>query len=382
MVIYGKYIYKNPTKSLVAFDYNELCEIFNVIEKWRKDSKKSYKNYNFAKYLVGYLSYEAGVILQGYLHKEHSLFNIAKDLESKLKDSKMPLAYFRFFNKRVKFKYSKINNFINKKLDIIDSLDYQKYKIGFNKAKEFISQGDTYQVNFTQEITLESNKHINDFMLFNVLQGKQNTRFKAFVENKYIKVLSFSPELFFKLKGNKIKLQPMKGTANRASKESKKALKKDSKNRSENVMIVDLLRNDLSKIAKINTLKVTKLFKILSLPSLYQMVSNIKARLRKKCTLLDIFKALFPSGSITGAPKLETMKIIYDLENRHRGIYCGALGVVSRKNATFSIPIRTLFCNNGEKVFLYGVGSGIVWDSTLKDEFSELELKCKFLDSM
>ena len=142
-------------------------------------------------------------------------------------------------------------------------------------------------------------------------------------------------------------------------------------------MIVDLLRNDLAHIAK--NIKVSKLFNIESFRTLLQMTSSIEGVLRKNVGFFEIFKALFPCGSITGAPKLETIELIQSLEQRDRGVYCGALGLIHKDKSVFNVGIRTLCKKAGKKAFSYGVGSGVVWDSVLNEEFRELELKSSFL---
>ena len=142
-------------------------------------------------------------------------------------------------------------------------------------------------------------------------------------------------------------------------------------------MICDLLRNDLSKIITKKSLK-TKLFKIQSYPTLHQMTSSVQGKLKKNISLYQIFKALFPCGSITGAPKLESIKFIKELEQRERGIYCGSIGLIHKNKSKFSVAIRTLEKQNEN--YIYSTGSGLVWDSNLKDEFEELKLKSAILN--
>ncbi|STQ85915.1 anthranilate synthase component I family protein [Helicobacter muridarum] len=404
MFIYGKHIYLNPIKTIAAFNYQELLSCFASLQE-HIDTKGT-------GYFVGYLSYEAGIIMQT---KDKALFDdIYKNTCLIHKERLEPLAYFRLFEKREKvskifFKQNKQNLRV-KNLNIISDIDIQKYKRDFSAIKEHIAKGDTYQVNYTQEILLATNKpHTNNLnrhnkstidkkilksglKLFKALCKKQNAPYKAFFYNEFLTILSFSPELFFSIKRNEITTKPMKGTINRGiedskkhkidkkkDKELKKKLKQDNKNRSENIMIVDLLRNDLSRIYNAKNIKTKKLFTIHSYRTLHQMVSTIQAKLPKPFKLLDIFLAIFPCGSITGTPKLKTIEIIQALECRKRGIYCGAMGVVSSKKIVFSIPIRTLIRYKNEDFYRYGVGSGIVWDSDVNDEIKELKLKCKFL---
>ncbi|HJE65869.1 MAG TPA: chorismate-binding protein [Campylobacter avium] len=248
--------------------------------------------------------------------------------------------------------------------------------------KEAIARGQSYQLNFTQELSLHT--ELSGIELFKLLTKEQNTKYKMYLKSEDMEILSFSPELFFKSKKRKIVTKPMKGTISKGknkkeTQEWAKFLQNDSKNRSENVMIVDLLRNDLAHIAKAKSIKVARLFEIESYKSLLQMTSTIKAKLRKNVGLLNIFSDLFPCGSITGAPKKESMKLIKALEQRKRGVYCGALGVVHKDKSIFSVGIRSLCKSNDEKAFRYGVGSGLVWDCVCEEEQKELELKTAFL---
>ena len=178
----------------------------------------------------------------------------------------------------------------------------------------------------------------------------------------------------------------MKGTVKRgASHEEDTAnanwLYHSEKDRAENVMIVDLLRNDLGMIAESGTVTVDKLFEIEQYPTVHQMTSTISAQVSETTSLVDIFKALFPCGSITGAPKISTMKIIAELENEPREVYCGAIGYITpNKEAIFNVPIRTVLIDHHSGEAVYGVGGGITWDSTSEGEYHEILAKAKVLE--
>ncbi|RKY93261.1 MAG: aminodeoxychorismate synthase, component I, partial [Ignavibacteriae bacterium] len=193
-----------------------------------------------------------------------------------------------------------------------------------------------------------------------------------------------SPEKFFSVKGNEISSKPMKGTIKRGLNhttdlETEKELANSQKNRAENVMIVDLIRNDLGRIAEYGSVSVPKLFSTEKYESLFQMVSAISAKLKKEVSLGTILKNIFPCGSVTGAPKIRTMEIINELEKEERGIYTGSIGMFNKDEANFNVAIRTLTVNkkngNGE----LGIGAGIVWDSEPQKEYEETLLKSKFL---
>ncbi|EHI6445049.1 anthranilate synthase component I family protein, partial [Campylobacter jejuni] len=283
------------------------------------------------------------------------------------------------FKKRKKFQKEDIDEekFIP---EFINFLDQDNYKENFIKVKEAISKGRVYQINLTQNFKFHSK--MDSFELFKLLLSRQDTEFKAFIKDEIREILSFSPELFFKTKKRKIFTKPMKGTIKRdkdpiKDEENKIFLQNDTKNLSENVMICDLLRNDLSKIITKKSLK-TKLFEIQSYPTLHQMTSSVQGKLKKNISLYQIFKALFPCGSITGAPKLESIKFIEELEQRDRGIYCGTIGLIHKNKNKFSVAIRTL--EKQDEIYTYSTGSGLVWDSKFKDEFEELKLKSVILN--
>ena len=210
----------------------------------------------------------------------------------------------------------------------------------------------------------------------------QPVEFGALINIDGFQILSASPELFFRRQGDLILTRPMKGTAPRGfSMEEQRVnsewLANDEKNRSENVMIVDLLRNDLRRICQVNTVTVDELFAIEVFPTVLQMVSTISGCLRPGITYAEIFRALFPCGSITGAPKIRTMQIIRELEEYPRGVYTGTIGFIAPDEAVFNVAIRTLVLQNNEGRM--GIGGGIVWDSNPLEEYNECLLKGAFL---
>ena len=256
-----------------------------------------------------------------------------------------------------------------------------EYICAVEKIKNYISSGETYEVNYTYPYEVYSN--LDGIYLYEALINKQKTPYNAFISNYKFNLLSFSPELFFRISGNKIYTKPMKGTVARGKtpvedNDNREFLYNDIKNRAENIMIVDLLRNDLGRIAKVGSVKVDKLFDIETHPTLYQMTSEVSAVLDDGVDFVDIFKALFPCGSITGAPKKSTMGIINKLEPFDRGLYCGAIGFLSPDVIEFSVPIRILY--GKEYKYKYHVGGAIVWDSDAEDEWQETLTKKKIID--
>jgi para-aminobenzoate synthetase / 4-amino-4-deoxychorismate lyase len=247
--------------------------------------------------------------------------------------------------------------------------------------QEYIRSGDTYQVNFTD-------KQIFDFSgspeaMFAALSESQPVQYSAFLHGENWHILSFSPELFLRLKDRRIVTRPMKGTARRGAdlaedNEIAHWLHLDLKNRSENVMIVDLLRNDLGRICEYGSVQVNQLFAVEKYETIFQMTSEVSGTLRPGMRYADIFGSLFPFGSVTGAPKHRTIEIIQELERGPRGVYTGAIGFFSpAREAVFNVAIRTVVLENNHG--LMGVGSGIVIDSTAEEEFRECQLKSEFL---
>ncbi|MGC9198676.1 MAG: aminodeoxychorismate synthase component I [Acidobacteriaceae bacterium] len=259
------------------------------------------------------------------------------------------------------------------------------YIASIGKIKEYIAAGDTYQVNFTDivefDVTLPPSR------LYDSLLSRQSVAYAGYLHLPEHSILSFSPELFFRIEDGRITTRPMKGTMARGLDEAEDRgaalrLQGDEKNRSEHVMIVDLLRNDLGRISEPGSVRVEKLFSVERYETLLQMTSTISATLRRGVSFYEVFRSLFPCGSITGAPKVRTMQIIRQLEPYPRGVYTGAIGYIApNRNASFSVAIRTLVLGHqeGRMQAQMGVGGGIVADSVPEEEYRECLLKAAFL---
>ncbi len=261
------------------------------------------------------------------------------------------------------------------------SLTREQYTLQFDQAQRYISAGDTYQLNLTAEMHAPYAGDPAD--LFAHMMTAQPVDLGAMLHIGPRHILSASPELFFHQRDRQITVRPMKGTLHRGSTPSEDdqlavSLAADEKNRAENVMIVDLLRNDLGRIAEFGSVHPDKLFTVERLPSLLQMTSEIRATLRPEITPYRLFAALFPSGSIIGAPKVHSMQLLRGLEQRDRGVYTGAIGFWSPDGeALFSVAIRTAVLDSGQLTM--GVGSGLVADSIATSEYNECLLKADFL---
>lgn len=265
--------------------------------------------------------------------------------------------------------------------EIKANIDSELYNQTIKRIKEYIEKGDSYQVNFTFKYKFSFKGDILGFYLN--LRRSQPTSYLSFINDGNCYILSFSPELFFRIQDNHIVTRPMKGTISRGKMkqddEAQKVwLQNDIKNRAENVMIVDLLRNDLGKIATCGSVTVTRLFEVESYRTVHQMTSTITARLKNGVKFQELFSSLFPSGSVTGAPKIRTMQIIAELEAEPRKVYTGAIGYFSPQGKScFNVAIRTIMINGNHGEM--GIGGGIVYDSIDSMELKEANLKAKFM---
>lgn len=246
-----------------------------------------------------------------------------------------------------------------------------------------IAAGTTYQVNITARLHADFSG--DPFSLYETLRHAQGHGYHAYISTDEFSVLSVSPEMFFQLDNGHITTRPMKGTRPRGrwiaeDEQLAQELSVSEKDRAENLMIVDLLRNDLGRIAEYGTVEVKSLYDIEQYRTVHQMTSTITAELRDDVDLLGVFDALFPCGSVTGAPKISAMDIITQLEESARGVYCGALGIIEPGGrATFNVPIRTVFVDHAEQHAVYGTGAGITYDSDPDAEHDEIVSKAVVL---
>lgn len=248
-----------------------------------------------------------------------------------------------------------------------------EYLSRYKAVAHYLRAGDAYQINLT--FPMRGQTSADAATLYAGFRRRQPGRYGAIVSLGGPDVISFSPELFFKRRGASMRMRPMKGTRPKSSTDD---MTLDIKSRAENLMIVDLLRNDLSRLCEPGSVKVPELFAIEDYPTLVQMTSQVTGELRDGVSWSDIFHALFPCGSVTGAPKIRAMEIIHDLESGPRGPYCGAVGYIAPNgDAAFSVAIRTAVLDAGQ--LRYDVGSGVVLDSDGPDEYRECLLKAGIL---
>lgn len=325
------------------------------------------------KWLAGYISYEAGYLL------EPKLVPLLPD------GRRAPLLCIGVFDapqeRGIPAPVRAASN--GPIYDAQASWSFADYEKRFSRLHRHLREGDCYQGNLTFRV--DARWTGEPLAAFDALTGRQPVRYGALAAlGAGPVVLSRSPELFFEVdEEGWIETHPMKGTAPRGATQAeddrlKEFLRTDEKNQAENRMIVDLLRNDISLISEVGSLDVPELFRIESYPTVHQMVSRVRAKLLPGLSLRRIFAALFPCGSITGAPKIRAMEILRKLETGPRDVYCGAIGWIAPDGKMrFSVAIRTIsLYPDGEAV--YNVGGGVVFDSTAGEEYRECLLKARF----
>ena len=377
---YQSFLFLNPVDRLICRDGEDLEKYLDNLQQRLADGY----------FLAGWVGYEFGAILEGGIHRSGT----------RLPESQTVLADLGVFLKPYTFKHATgENDFPFDKSSPLGEVECSINNIRPNMRREefvealghvrrYIGAGDTYQVNYTMKLLFDFFGSAEK--LYSILRRNQSVGYGAYIRNGRERILSFSPELFFRKKGLEITARPMKGTAHRGRNSGEERancleLHNDIKNRSENVMIVDLLRNDLARLMYghgQSRIFVDSLFDVESYESLLQMTSTIKATssqpAMQNLQLTELFRALFPCGSITGAPKIRTMQIINELEKGPRGVYTGAIGYFAPDgSAVFNVPIRTLRLH-GEQGEM-GIGAGITYDSDPEDEWHESLLKGKFL---
>ncbi|WP_114326369.1 aminodeoxychorismate synthase component I [Candidatus Colwellia aromaticivorans] len=260
------------------------------------------------------------------------------------------------------------------------NMDKASYIDKFKQIQQFLSSGDCYQINLSQRFS--ANYQGNEFQAYIALRSENKAPFSAFIRLENTAILSLSPERFLQLSQGKVQSKPIKGTMPRSTNKQQDAknaqqLANSTKDRAENVMIVDLLRNDISKVCKANSVVVPKLFDIESFPAVHHLVSTVEGQLAEQYNACDLLRGAFPGGSITGAPKIRAMEIIEQLEPHRRSVYCGSIGYISSCGTMdTSITIRTLICqkseikNNQGKLYC-SAGGGLVADSIATSEYQE-----------
>lgn len=318
-------------------------------------------------YLAGFLSYEAGYCFEEKLYQN--------------KQYDFPLIYLGAYKNVRKDKI--VESISDCRLENLRlNITQKQYSLNINAIRDYIAKGDVYQITYCLKLLFEF--YGEPQSLYYQLLKEQPVPYPAYIQTDEFQILSLSPELFIKKNSTHLATKPMKGTWPRGKSIfldliAPLRLKYDRKNRAENVMIADLLRNDLGRLG-IN-IKAPTLFEVARYKTLCQMTSTVTAKVKKDISIYNLFSAVFPSGSVTGAPKIRAMEIISELEKGQRKIYTGAIGYITPdKDIFFNIPIRTLLIKSNQAEM--GIGGGIVWDSTPSGEWNEGLLKAKFLTDL
>ena len=279
------------------------------------------------------------------------------------------------------FNQDKKETFLSETIKFSARTNKKNYLKNVVKIKSLLQQGEIYEMNYCQEYFAENIKINNPFELYFKLNTITKAPFSAFLNTENHQVFCGSPERFLQKKGNKLISQPIKGTAARGNSEkedfaNKETLQNKQKERSENIMIVDLVRNDFSKIAQKNSVKVDELCAIYSFETVHQMISTVSCEVKENTSFTDIFRATFPMGSMTGAPKLNAMKYIDELEDFSRGIYAGSIGYIEPNgDFDFNVIIRSLVFNKEDKYLSCAVGGAITILSEPEEEYAECQTK-------
>jgi para-aminobenzoate synthetase/4-amino-4-deoxychorismate lyase len=355
-----RHLFSNPLLIVETTQHSEITNRLTELEKYHQEGF----------HIVGFLSYEAAHGLDSQWPKP-------------IHSSTFPLLYFAVFQSPDQHSPPP-----SVKTQAIDHWEMNTTEQGFtsqvDRIQKAISDGELYQAN----LSVRLNAHGAGLTLadYDAWQNEQQPRYGAFIDTQDFQVISLSPELFFKVEGDIITTCPMKGTAPRGeTAEQDQAfatnLANSSKDQAENIMIVDLLRNDLAKISQLHSIQAEPLFSLESYPTVWQMTSTVQGKLRGNITFPQILQALFPSGSITGAPKRKAMEWIQELEKNPRGPYCGSIGWIKPNgDMVFNVAIRTLWNNKTTSEWQAGLGAGITIGSQAAQEFQEIQWKGRYLN--
>ncbi len=358
------YLFHDPVDTIIARSVNEVADALARLDE----------SLRMGKYAAGYIAYEAGFALDKPMRSRHPLSS--------------PVIWLGVYSKCSVFDADDVH--IGNGGSVADirnvqfNIDEREYLDGVERVKEYIRDGDVYQINYTCKLRFQNKGSTRS--LFARLRDAHPVPYSAFVNTGEEHVISLSPELFLRREGREVIARPMKGTAKRGrwyedDEMVARRLSGDEKNCAENVMIVDLMRNDLGRVCEIGSIQVTELFHVERYRSLFQMTSSVAGHLRENTSASELLRAAFPPGSITGAPKIRAVEIIDELEHEARGVYCGCIGMFRPNgDCLLNVAIRTI-AQRGQECEM-GLGSGIVADSEPHAEWTETRLKGRFLTAV
>jgi para-aminobenzoate synthetase/4-amino-4-deoxychorismate lyase len=358
------WLFEHPDDVIVAYRLHEISECLDKLIAATKSGK----------WVAGYLAYDAapGLDANMVVHRSAS-------------SAPVPLLLFGVFSRGPSVIDTALAPRIYRLGEWVPDEDHTTYTGKIDQIREAIRAGLTYQTNYTFRMRTAFSG--DPLAYYQALCDAQQASYSMYIETDSLAILSASPELFFALNQNHVLTRPMKGTAPRGryleeDNRLQQWLQNSEKNRAENIMITDLLRNDIGRIAVTGSVRTTALCEVERYPTVWQMTSTVEGDIPHRMDWTDVMRALFPSGSITGAPKLSTMKIIAGLESSPRSVYCGSLGYADPKgSAVFNVAIRTVVLDKRTGRAEFGTGGGVTWDSRPQEEYQESMTKSQFLTS-
>ena len=385
------------------YDFVAAAGLYKYISTCNKDCFNQLKEFvnNNNDWIFGYLTYDLKNELEN-LKSENSdglkfpsMYFFIPQYVFLIKDDKLDIGYLPqfecgtsvapLFYEIETFKENQVKH--SSTINIIPRINKKEYIEGVQAIKEHIHKGDIYEANFCQEFYAEK-VSVNTLSIYNQLNKLSPTPFSTYFKQNEFYLMSASPERFLCKRGEQVISQPIKGTAPRAENHEtdlalKTELENNIKERAENIMIVDLVRNDLSKIAKRASVKVDELCKVYSFEQVHQLISTVSATMNEAFDVVDVLKSTFPMGSMTGAPKIRAMKLIEQYESSKRGLYSGAVGYINPdKDFDFNVVIRSILYNEKLKYLSYMVGGAITSLSDEEKEYEECLLKAEAIDKV
>lgn len=388
----------NTYNNQVEYEAILAVEAFTALKTDAKQAFDKLEEYQITTqdYLFGYLSYDLKEATENLTSKNFDglhfpdLYFFQPKKIIKVKDNRAEFLYLKMVDDEIEEDYNSINSLttrstISKETTIsTPRISKENYLEKVGKMKDHIQRGDIYEANFCQEFYIE-NQEIDPLQSYLELNEISSPPFAAFLRLEEHYALSASPERYIKKKGKKVISQPIKGTAKRLNKPEedeilKTNLQNDPKEIAENVMIVDLVRNDLSKTAFRGSVNVDELCKLYTFKQVHQLISTVSSQIREDVTPVEVLKTTFPMGSMTGAPKVSAMKIIEELEETKRGLYSGSIGYFTPDgDFDFNVVIRSILYNDHQKYTSCSVGSAITIQSIPENEYEECLVKVKAL---
>lgn len=350
-------IFTQPIKIICATSTHELWKCLKDVEHAQKNGY----------YVAGFISYEASQAFQ-------------KNINIK-QPNHFPLLWFGIFKEPSNIKPLQKQSYQLSDWEL--SISKDRFIDVFKKIEYEINNNSIEQINYTTQY--EAKFSGNGYSYYKQLKKAQQANYSAYIHTGNYEILSASPELFFELNNDTIRTKPMKGTIDRGLSfeddiAKKKWLKSSSKNIIENDLTTELMCKELEKISKTNTVQVVDRHQVEQYPTVFQMTSTIESKLRPEISFKNIIQTIFPCASITGSPKIEAMRLINEIEENHRNIYCGTIGYITpNNNAIFNVPIRTVLIDHEQNKATYGVGGAITKESTVEEEFTEIKTKAKIL---